>query len=390
MASNIILHTPEPASSSATYIMAMTRALAEEGVAIHIVCPGNHQYIEEMRSIPMLTVHPTAARSTDNARGLVARALDNLGYLRSSLTVLCRFSRPRDIVHFQYPIHFPFGIIFFAAAKMRRCRIVYTVHDPVPHKWLLPSWLRWLERGSLTAAYRVSDILIVHSEPGKKVLIEEFRLPAAKIRVVVHGPYDLGRGLLPMPISSRLEVLAFGTLRENKGFHLAIEAVQQLHRSGVPVCLTIAGEVPNRREESYWEQCQDLIAKDPAAIRVIKGFIPEDEVHALLGSCHCVLLPYTRFYSDSGVAFLALANGRAIIATRAGGLGPLLDSAEIGIAIEAATAESVGAAIRRAVELGVEELRRCGAAGAEYVSENCGWPVVAGKTRKIYEAVSSL
>ena len=63
-------------------------------------------------------------------------------------------------------------------------------------------------------------------------------------------------------------------------------------------------------------------------VRVIERYIPDDEVGVLLTHCDAVLLPYTDFNSDSGVAALALANGRPIIARRTGGLAALLDASE--------------------------------------------------------------
>jgi len=61
-----------------------------------------------------------------------------------------------------------------------------------------------------------------------------------------------------MQHSATLELLMFGALRENKGVHLAIAAVQSLYQQGVPVRLTIAGRVMNRDEAEYWERCTEL------------------------------------------------------------------------------------------------------------------------------------
>ncbi len=65
---------------------------------------------------------------------------------------------------------------------------MFTAHDPVPHKWLLPESLRMVERGTLSLAYHLSDLIIVHNEADRKLLMEEFGQPASKISVVPHGP----------------------------------------------------------------------------------------------------------------------------------------------------------------------------------------------------------
>jgi glycosyltransferase involved in cell wall biosynthesis len=249
----------------------------------------------------------------------------------------------------------------------------------------LPGALSWISRRTLRWAYDKSNILIVHSEAGKQTLVNQFGQAPERIAVVVHGPYPFRSALTAAPAGPCLKLLLFGALRENKGAHLAIEAVQRLHRQGVPVRLTIAGEVLNRNESGYWEQCRQMIATDPDPIHVREEFIPDDQLPGLFGQAHCVLLPYTRFASDSGVAFMALANGRPIVATRAGGLGALLDSAG-GLAIEEDTVDAVCDTIRRAVAIGAEQLARLGASGAQYVLNECGWPRVAQDTEKLYGA----
>lgn len=389
MRQRIIIHTPEPVSSPALYIEGLSLALAAEGVPLHVVCPANLQTRPAIESDPLVIVHPSLPRSTA-ASGFWGKVRDNLSFLGSSLAVLFRQSRRGDIIHFQYVLHFPFGALFFLVARCCRAKIVFTVHDPLPHKWLLPKALRGLERRSLAWAYKTSDSLIVHSEPGKRALIEHFEIDAEKIAVVVHGPYSLGRGSLPMPESKHLELLLFGALRENKGAHLAIEAVQQVFREGMPVRLTIAGSVLNRKEEEYWKRCRSLIANCPDPIRLLEGFVPDEQVPELLASCHCLLLPYTQFFSDSGVAFMALANGRPIISTRAGGLGSLLDASSAGIAIEEATVNSVSEAIRKAVGFAPKYFKERGDAGLAWVLEECGWPKVARLTRDIYRKFSRL
>jgi glycosyltransferase involved in cell wall biosynthesis len=242
--------------------------------------------------------------------------------------------------------------------------------------------------GSLRWAYQVSTRLVVHSEPGKQTLVSYFGIDAGKIQVIAHGPYSLGQGILPMAESDCLEVLLFGSLRENKGAHLAIEAAQKLFREGVRIRLTIAGAVLNSREKEYWERCRELIGVCPEPIRVMEEFIPDEQLPGLFSACHCLLLPYTSFFSDSGVAYMALANGRPIIATRMGGLASLLDSSGGGFAIEEATIGGVVEALRKAVELGPAQLQLLGQTGTERVMAECGWPTVAKKTHQLYTSIS--
>lgn len=387
MTQRIFLHTPEPASSSARYVAELARALTHLAVPVHVIGPTNHQARAAFERNPLITFHPSGRRSTSTRDSFVSKIFENARFLLSSCSVLLRTVRAGDIVHFQFVLHFPFGALFFLCALLRRCKIVFTVHDPLPHKWLLPISLRRLEIGALAWSYRSSDVLLVHSESGRRVLQQHFPRVADKIRVIVHGPYELDSLDLALPRSSFLEVLLFGSLRENKGAHLAIAAIQQLHGEGAPIRLTIAGSVLNRKERAYWDRCRDLIAQCPDPIRVIEKFIPDEDLPELFENCHCFLLPYTHFSSDSGVAFMALANGRPIITTKVGGLASLLESSRCGVPIHEPTVSSVASALRAAVNLGTERLDQLGRAGKAWVLEECGWPKVASQTRQVYESL---
>lgn len=385
MSQRIFLHTPEPRSSAALYLDELARALTRIGIALHVICPANHQALKSFKANSRIRVHPTANRVTRTADGLLKKFWTNLLFLFSSCFTLFRSAQRGDLVHFQYVLHFPFGALFFLCARLRGCLIVLTAHDPLPHKWLFPAPLHVFEKWTLSWSYRCSDVLLVHSEAGRRTLTAHFPDVVDKIRVIAHGPYELNVPISAPPKSGCLEVILFGALRENKGAHLAITAVQQLYREDVPVRLTIAGGVLNRKEQEYWNRCRQMVANCPEPIRLIEQFIPNENLFELFASCHCFLLPYTNFSSDSGVAFLALANGRPIISTRSGGLGDLIESSGGGLAIEEPTATAVGAALREALDLGFDHLDQLGRAGRMWVLEECGWPTVAAQTRRIYE-----
>jgi glycosyltransferase involved in cell wall biosynthesis len=380
----IVLHTPEPAPSAALYVEALSTALAAAQTPLCVVCPANHQAREAMERVSSIDVRTCADRATRVNVSLLSKLADNWRFVGSSAATLWGATRAGDIVHLQYILHLPFGLIFILCARAKRANIVFTVHDPLPHKSLFPRGLRGLENLSLRLAYRWSDVLVVHSEAGKRTLIERFQVRPASIRVIPHGPYKLKRRVRPCAEANRLEVLFFGSLRENKGVHLAVESVQALAREGMPVRLTIAGQVVNRKEEAYWKGCRARI--DPAcdAIRLIEAFVPDEDLAELFSQCHCFLLPYTTFSSDSGVAYMALANAKPIVATGAGGLGWLLENSRAGIRIAEASVAGVANALREALEIGPANLERQGRMGAEWVLAECGWPRVARETRELY------
>jgi glycosyltransferase involved in cell wall biosynthesis len=387
MQRRIVVYTPEPASGAARYVFELVKSVAEAGAPVLLFCPANFAYGAELAGCGIPVCY-AATRGTEPA-ALAQRIWRNLRFFGLHFLRQLSLCAPGDVFHVQFPLYFPMGLLSFLLAKMRGSRVVFTAHDPVPHKWLLPKPLRVVERGTLSLAYHLSDVIIVHNETDRQLLVEEFGQRPSKISIVPHGPLALGLATHPFKAGGSLELLLFGSIREDKGIHLAVEAVHRLHALGKPVRLTIAGAVANAREAEYWERCKALIAQAGDCIRVQERFIADNEIAALIADCHAMLLPYTGGNSESGVAALALANQRAIIARNVGGLSTLLSAADLGVPIEGATAQAVEGAIETALTLGPEGLRQKGANGAELMRSTRSWAEIGRKTVGLYAQVES-
>ncbi len=382
----IIVHTAEPSSGAARYVSELIAALAASGAEVTLFCPPTFEFLRGAE-LSGVRVSFAGQRPVGHA-SFVTRVARNGKYLLATAFRQMGTMRPGDVVHFQFPLYFPAGLVFFGLARLRGCPIVFTAHDPKPHKWLLPRKLRWLEWKMLRLAYSMSNQIIVHNEAGKQVLIQEFVQSPDKVSVVPHGPLRFAQPMGQAP-SGSLRLLLFGSIRQNKGVQLAVAAVQALNSGGkTQVDLTIAGEVANAREQQYWADCKDLIARNPNGLTVMERYIPDHEVGKLISDHSALLLPYSDFTSESGVAALALANRRAIIATRAGGLGELLSQGECGIPIESPTAEGVEQAIRAALRLGPDALEKMGESGAALFESGRSWREIAEKTRVVYAAAT--
>ncbi len=127
-------------------------------------------------------------------------------------------------------------------------------------------------------AYKMSDVLIVHNEAGRDILIRQFNQPPEKIEIIPHGPMNIGNRLgSPPPASGELRLLLFGSIRENKGIRLAIEGVKKVNASGqLRAKLTIAGQAENSTDGSYWQTCLDSIALSPEMFDVMYRYIDEN------------------------------------------------------------------------------------------------------------------
>jgi glycosyltransferase involved in cell wall biosynthesis len=362
--------------------------LAEINAPVVLFCPSNFQYLRGL-NLCGVQVFAAGPRGVELS-GFAARILRNIKFLFWTSLHQFRATKRGDIVHFQFPVYFPFGLVFFLLAAIKNCPIVFTVHDPLPHKWLFPERFRGIERTTLACAYKLSQRIVVHNETGRRTLIEHFGLNPQKVSVISHGPFSLSGSNQSLPRLDRLRLLLFGSIRENKGIHLAIEAVQMLNtRFRTRVDLTIAGQVANAREEDYWGRCKAKIEKQPEGIHILERYIPDAELGLLLGNHHAVVLPYLDYTSESGVASLALSNRRGILATRVGGLETLLTTCECGIAIESPTVEGVADAISMVLEGGRPMLERMGAEGKAFLSSTRSWRQISLETLTLYTELLS-
>ena len=383
----VLVQTPEPADGAAQYVTALVRALAESKLPVMLLCPSNFAYRSEVTQGGAHII-TTGERPVSHA-SIAVRVARNLRFLALTVAKQLMTTCRGDVVHFQFPLHLPAGMLFFWIAKLKGGCLVLTVHDPVPHRPYSAAWRRFLDFRLKKMSYGMVGRLIVHNQAGKDILVAHFGQSADRITVIPHGPFfNLSREC-PVPTSSELKLLLFGAIRENKGVKLAIEAVQKLNSEGVyRTRLTIAGTLDNPLEQGYWEECKALIRRSPHWIDLHEGFVPDQKLANLFGQHHAIVLPYTHFQSESGVATLALCCERPIIATSEGGLGELLDDVQCGVKIRAATVESVMDAISTAHKHGAGELLRMGRNGASYVSEFRSWAAIARKTLDCYSQLT--
>lgn len=240
-----------------------------------------------------------------------------------------------------------------------------TVHDPVPHPGdaVPPRSTRAARR----LLRRGASLVFVHSEELREELlaVEGTRAP---VEVVPHG-VAVGE-FRPLPETPRL--LFFGRISGYKGLDVLLEAMPAVWRSLPEVTLTVAGE-------AHGPAPDHPVLGDPRVEARIEH-IPESAVAGLFSGASCVVLPYLQA-SQSGVGSLAREHGRAVIATRVGGL-PALVTPDWGALVEPGDAEALAAAI---VELLGSEGRaeRMGRAAAASLGDS-SWRSVAEATLDAY------
>jgi glycosyltransferase involved in cell wall biosynthesis len=225
-----------------------------------------------------------------------------LGELASARRA-CRRWAP-DVVHVQDSLANDPRLALAAGLLNRRYAL--TVHDPVPHPGdnRPPASTRLARR----LLRRRAALVFVHSEELRAELRGTGGV-SAPIEVVPHG---VGRAT-PAPLPERPALLFFGRMSHYKGLDVVLEAMPRVWERHPELTLTVAGE---------GEVEEHPVLADP---RVLTRFehLPEEAIPPLFAAATCLVLPY-RQASQSGVGSLAREHGRAVIATRVGGLPELV------------------------------------------------------------------
>lgn len=208
--------------------------------------------------------------------------------------------------------------LLFAFLRLRNTRIVWTMHNLMPHERHLPVGERlfplWFPR--------LCTHIIALTKNGLSAALAQYPALRNKTAAVIpHGHYRDAYGTaLPratcrdqLGLEHRFTFLFFGHIRPYKNVPRLIEAFRRLPQQAVQ--LVIAGQ-PGHMMQT--DELQQLVANDPR-IRLTLRFIPDDEVPLYVGASDVVVLPF-RSVLNSGTVFLALSFNRAVLAPNLGSL----------------------------------------------------------------------
>jgi glycosyltransferase involved in cell wall biosynthesis len=231
-----------------------------------------------------------------------------------------------------------------AAMGRKRPRVVMVCHNVLPHEARPGD--KWLAR----SVARRADRLVVHSDSQAALAA---RLTSSEVRqvelplAVSYAPTARGgkKGGL------RHELLFFGFVRPYKGVDILLRALAQVSDTR----LVIAGEIWGSAKP-YTDLIEQLKLQDRVTIR--DGYVPADELEALIRQADAVVMPY-REGTASWNAALSHAYGTPVISTTVGSLAAQVRDGVDGLLCQPDNVESLAAAIRHFYEPGVaEKLRR--------------------------------
>ncbi|MBB5374468.1 glycosyltransferase [Acidocella aromatica] len=181
------------------------------------------------------------------------------------------------------------------------------VHDAAPHPGDALSF-RVLDQARLLRGAKHLFCLSSHVEQALRG--QGFGTKGQTLTKLWHPPLDLAADVPAARPTARPRILYFGRLLPYKGLDLLANALEFLGNNR-PFELRVCGDGPNT------PALERLTAMPGVAVE--RRWFAEGELPGLLAWADALVLPY-REASQSGVAALALAAGRRVLATSVGGL----------------------------------------------------------------------
>ncbi len=263
--------------------------------------------------------------------------------------------------------------------KILRYRIVWTVHDLLPHEPQTQD-----DIGVLHLMVDSADGLIVHTNTVISSL-NDLGLFNQNTIVIPQGNYIGHFGPSPSKLSARHSlgisndkrvVLFFGMIRPYKGIPELLEAWPDFSHRGV---LLIAGPCDHRFLQSMIERCAAIDSSILPHIR----FIPNGEVASYFEASDAVCLPFRRI-TNSSSAVTAMSYGKPIIAPRLGSLKELPD--QVGYFYEDGSELHLTAALQAFFDATELDLKNKSTAASIY-AQGFSWTSIAEQTFAVYETV---
>lgn len=285
-----------------------------------------------------------------------------------------------DVVHFQVnnPLLCPLLLM------IRKYPLVATFHDIEPH----PGEDRLLDIGSLL--YRLTllmsrvlpDRIFVHGRALKEVLIEKYRLPERKVRVIPIGEHEVTpfikfeqEGLEP----DGPRVLFFGRIHRYKGLECLIRAEPLITQEVPDVRIVIAGT-----GEDFGRYEEMMAGRD--AFEVYNYRIPYEEGARLFQQASVVVLPYIEA-SQSGVIPTAYGFKKPVVVTDVGSLPEVVDDGKTGYIVPPRDPAALADAVTRLLK-DPAACRRMGEQGYVKLKTDMAWPTIARSLLAVYSELA--
>jgi glycosyltransferase involved in cell wall biosynthesis len=301
-----------------------------------------------------------------------------------------RFQRSKpDIIHVQFtPIaerRLPFELWFLKAARGLGIRLVYTVHNVLPHD------ASSRQIAVYRRLYQLIDQFICHDVNAKARLVSEFGVEPDRISVIPHGPLF---GKKAQEKSSRSSsgtaesrdtcvVLCQGIIRPYKGILFLLRAWKAARVSGLQATLWIVGT----GEKTLLRQIKEDIASLGIApsVHFDFRFVSVEQLASYYDAADILVYPYARA-TTSGALMTGIGYGKALVASTAPAFEQVLQHEKNALlAPYGDVAAWASALLRLASDPCLRSRLARGLADSRAITPS--WTEIASRTCRVYEQV---
>jgi glycosyltransferase involved in cell wall biosynthesis len=249
-------------------------------------------------------------------------------------------------------------------------------------------------RRAVLACARAADRIIATDRSLEPIVLQHLRVPPSRVRVIpnaldlhaidrLRASADGARSRLAAGIGrDAVVLLSVGRLEENKGFH---------HLAAALGALAAHGRLPDGRwrwivvgDGPFRRRLEAAIrgASIEPAVRLI-GRATDEELHAWYETATLFVHP-TLYEGSSLVTLEAMAHGRAVVATDAGGLRDKVRPGVNGWLVAPGDPSALAGAISGALD-NPSTLAAFGQAGRAIVEREFSWDAAGSATIRLYQ-----
>ncbi len=220
--------------------------------------------------------------------------------------------------------------------------LLITCHNVFPHE-RFP-----LDRFLTRMVLKRADGYIVQSHLDEKDLLTV--KPDANYVVTPHPTYNAfkmknmsraeARELLAVGHDSPM-LLFFGFVREYKGLKYLLDALPEVKKRIPDISLWVVGDFGDDKDV-YLEQIERNRIGDN--IRLVEGYVPDQEVEKYFAAADLVVLPYVSA-TQSGIVQIAYGFDKPVVVTDVGGLPDVVRHKETGYVVPSGNAQEIAKAV---------------------------------------------
>jgi glycosyltransferase involved in cell wall biosynthesis len=228
------------------------------------------------------------------------------------------------------------------AALLGKIPLLITCHNVFPHE-RFP-----LDRFLTRMVLKRADGYIVQSHLDEKDLLTV--KPDANYVVTPHPTYNAfkmknmsraeARELLAVGHDSPM-LLFFGFVREYKGLKYLLDALPEVKKRIPDISLWVVGDFGDDKDV-YLEQIEKNRIGDN--IRLVEGYVPDQEVEKYFAAADLVVLPYVSA-TQSGIVQIAYGFDKPVVVTDVGGLPDVVRHKETGYVVPSGNAQEIAKAV---------------------------------------------